>query len=361
MLIPPVKWSGAPNTCNGGYLDSDLRRPFALKRDDADSLGLMSPEVCGAANYLQEVTWRVNKGVLANVGKIPLPIEADEAECHSKMLRHGKASLSDEEREAAERAASKINLLSRQFAVADRFKNDEFYYPHVIDFRTRFYTLPDSLHWQEDDVARGLLRFSRAKTLGTAGQRALAIHLANTHGATAKKSFEERAQWVKDNEAAILAVADSGTVMNTPMEDAEDPWQFVAAAIEWAGLVRHVQAGGNPEKYQSALPVSRDAKSSGLQHYALLTRAREEARMVGLVDDTPVDLYSEIAAQAGGVPRATAKAVLVPFVYGGTEYSQRPKVLASLKELSPNKISELYQSAGDWLRARAKAFLKRCG
>ena len=48
----------------------------------------------------------------------------------------------------------------------------------------------------------------------------------------------------------------------------EDPWQFLAACIEFANALR----SGNPEDYVSHLPIHQDGTCNGLQHYSALGR-----------------------------------------------------------------------------------------
>jgi DNA-directed RNA polymerase len=74
--------------------------------------------------------------------------------------------------------------------------------------------------------------------------------------------------------------------------DAEDPFQFLAAAIELKQALAHP----DPRQYRSSVPVHMDGSCNGLQHYAALARDLHGGTAVNLVPaDRPQDVYTGIA------------------------------------------------------------------
>lgn len=74
--------------------------------------------------------------------------------------------------------------------------------------------------------------------------------------------------------------------------EAEDPFQFLAAAIELKQALAHP----DPRQYLSSVPVHMDGSCNGLQHYAALARDLHGGTAVNLVPaDRPQDVYTGIA------------------------------------------------------------------
>jgi hypothetical protein len=89
----------------------------------------------------------------------------------------------------------------------------------------------------------------------------------------------------------LLALGGSAAGRRRWME-AEDPFQFLAAAIELKQALAHP----DPRQYQSSVPVHMDGSCNGLQHYAALARDLHGGTAVNLVPaDRPQDVYTGIA------------------------------------------------------------------
>ena len=221
------------------------------------------------------------------------------------------------------------------------------YFPHNIDFRGRAYPIPPHLNHIGDDLSRGLLKFAEKKPLGASGLRWLKIHLANLAGFD-KGSFEERIQFVQDHMVDIYNSAEKPLEGNMWWTKADDPWQCLATCME----LRHALESGNPEGYESSLPVHQDGTCNGLQHYAALGGDTMGARQVNLdITDRPSDVYTHVADMVelkikqdietgnkyaemlqGKVSRKVVKQTVMTTVYGVTFVGAREQIERQLKD-----------------------------
>lgn len=259
---------------DGGRLRPELRTSFTRQRAaiEGERHKLAAPH-CDAINKLQKIAWRINPQILAAaLDEKPAPLNG----------------LSGDE---LKRAATKRALRRRELEVADAWSGVSLYLPHTIGANGRIYPDTECLSWVGDDLVRGILVFADKRPLGVEGMRWLTWHVATTFGGdVSKQSHEDRVVWAVLNEELIREAV---TKRQAP-EDAKDKWQFLAAAHEWVSALD----SGDPEAFESSLPVSLDAKNSGLQILAIMNRCPEEARLVGLTDVGPIDLYSIVAADA---------------------------------------------------------------
>lgn len=228
-----------------------------------------------------------------------------------------------------------------QLEIARAFRDQEFFFPHNIDFRGRAYPLPAYLNHMGADHVRGLLRFSKGRELGQRGLMWLKVHLANVYGFD-KASLQDRAAFAETN---LHHVVDSATM---PLQGdrwwltAEDPWQCLAACFE----LKAAMDLPDPTKYVSSLPVHQDGTCNGLQHYAALGGDTWGAEQVNLIPgDKPADVYSAVAdlvkksvdkdaslgnplakAMTGKVKRKIVKQTVMTNVYGVTFQGARQQV-----------------------------------
>lgn len=319
MVIPPRPWDVAKNLFRGGYLGKGQVRPYAIikgaRKRDADRLLQMNwGEILPAVNALQETPWRVNRTMIDALdwvfndlgdGRCDLPMP-EAAPLPPEPVGYADPEYPDHEaiRKAHNRACfethdSNRQMISKRIAVlytlhlAKKFTAfQRVYFPHNLDVRGRAYPLPAFLSPQGPDYAKGLLEFSNREPIEDDEQAAwLAVAGANAYG-NDKVSLQERADWVVDNEAWIIACG-KDFKSNREWMDASEPFQFLRFCIEWAG---YVEASENGETFYSRMACPVDATNSGLQHYSAMLRDEVGGRSVNLVPGLDrQDIYGDVA------------------------------------------------------------------
>lgn len=357
MVCPPRKWT---NPRNGGYLT--LKQKMVLKKGKnyhAELAQAEMPMVYAALNALQETQWQIN-GAIHRVmrdlwdtgggyGGIPL---ADDRAIPAKplgmaedpeLLRTWKQAAS-ETHNLNHREEGKRFGFAKKLDVADRFAEYEvIYFPHVMDWRGRIYSLPAYVHPQGDDSSKALLRFAKGKALGPDGAFWLAVHGANCAGVD-KVSFEERVQWVIENTEEIMAVA-VDPLANKFWLDQDSPWQFLAFCFEWLGYSMQ------GDDYVSHLPVGLDGSCNGLQNFSAALRDPIGGAATNLIpSDQPSDIYQIVADKSlltiaednrlnvkwadvwdHNVPRWVAKRPTMTMPYGSGRYGYRDQLVEEIK------------------------------
>lgn len=193
------------------------------------------------------------------------------------------------ERERVHSANAKFQgqreALFRKINMANDLKGETFWIPHCPDFRGRLYPQSQDLNFVNDDLSRGLIRFAEGKKLGERGHYWLAIRLANTYGMD-KLSFDDRVQWVIDNDPHIIDSAMNPLDGGRFWADADEPFQFLAACHEYYGWAQ------DREGFVSHLPINLDATASGLQHLAAWSRDPRAAEVVNMTSSAHrYDIY----------------------------------------------------------------------
>lgn len=315
-IIPPRPWT---SPFDGGYWTPRVRRLCLVKTYSRPYLEELAehdmPEVYDAINAMQHTAWAINTKVLevvrnlwnagSTLGAIPsandyplppkpefLAIEQPREEWTDEQVTQYKIW----KREATDvyTANAKLKSLRIQFvktlSVAELFEQEEeIYFPHQMDFRGRAYAVPLFLNPQGADLSKALLEFANAVAIEDEASAAwLAIHLCNSFG-NDKVPLDQRVQWVEDNEAMILAIAED-PYNNKQWTDADKPWQFLAACFEWAGF--KAEGWG----YLSTLACQMDGSCNGLQNFSAALRDPIGGKAVNLVPaEKPADIYQEVA------------------------------------------------------------------
>ena len=232
-----------------------------------------------------------------------------------------------------------------QLEIARSLKNEVFYFPHNVDFRGRAYPIPPYLNHMGADHCRGLLMFGFGKELGEPGLRWLKIHLANVFGYD-KASLQEREAFAGKHLEQIYESASNPLNGSRWWLTAEDPWQFLAAAME----LKSALDSPDPTKYVSNLPIHQDGTCNGLQHYAALGGDELGAKQVNLEPgDRPADVYSAVAnmvkqsidadrengdeyakALEGRITRKIVKQTVMTNVYGVTWVGAKAQIRRAL-------------------------------
>ncbi|KAI9851853.1 MAG: DNA-directed RNA polymerase [Thelocarpon superellum] len=238
-----------------------------------------------------------------------------------------------------------------QLEVARAFLDETFYFPHNVDFRGRAYPIPPYFNHMGADHCRGLLTFAEAKELGVSGLVWLKIHLANLYGCD-KASFQEREDFTMEHLADIYDSATHPLQGRRWWQQAEDPWQCLAACLE----LKAALDSPDPTRFRSSLTIHQDGTCNGLQHYAALGGDLWGAKQVNLEPgDRPSDVYTgvaelvkaQIAADAaqgdelakrldGRITRKVVKQTVMTNVYGVTFVGARAQVRRQLEELMPD-------------------------
>ncbi|KAJ6262007.1 hypothetical protein Dda_2808 [Drechslerella dactyloides] len=175
--------------------------------------------------------------------------------------------------------------------IARAFYNEEFYFPHNVDFRGRAYAMPPHLNHIGNDLCRGLLKFSEKKPLGESGLRWLKIHLANLCGFD-KASLKAREEWTEANLEKVFDSARKPLEVTRWWLQSEDPWQTLATCFE----LEEALTSPDPLAFESNMPVHQDGTCNGLQHYAALGGDVAGAKQVNLEPaEKPQDVYTGVA------------------------------------------------------------------
>jgi len=327
------------------------------------------PEVYDAVNALQKVPWRVNEFVwevfnyywtnglaVADIPAAnlqPLPNRPDDFKTNIVAKKQWKKQAHAIYNINA-RLGSKKTLYGKIHFIAKHYQHQDFWYPYKLDFRGRAYPIPAFLNPQGCPLAKGMLRFSEGKRISTDSARGwFYIHGANCWGVD-KVSFEDRLQWVEDNEENIIKVYED-PISNRWWEDADSPWEFLAWCEEFGKWKE------DPD-ILSYLPIGMDGTNNGLQIFSLLLKDPVGAASTNVSPaDKPRDIYQEIADIvtinlreetdekkqrlannwlafcSGKLPREATKRPVMVLPYGGTPYSIRLYVEDWYEEILYNK------------------------
>ena len=305
MVVPPKPWKG---TRGGGYWAKG-RKPVTFirvptKRALNRYRDVHMPEVYKAVNLAQATPWAINKKVLAVANAVMswtnVPIkEFPSTEREALPIKPGDIDTNEEALKAWKKAAAAVyrkdnarvsRRLSYEFSLeqANKFAEyDAIYFPYNLDWRGRVYAIP-AFNPQSNDMTKGILQAAQGEPIGEEGIQWLMIHGANTAGVD-KVDFNERKQWVKDNEQLILRCA-YDPLGNTEWMEMDSPFCFLAFCFEWAG----VKADG--PMHVSALPIAFDGSCSGIQHFSAMLRDERGGRAVNLLPSESVqDIYKLVS------------------------------------------------------------------
>lgn len=226
--------------------------------------------------------------------KIPHLIDPtpEELEAHKKRLvayyKHERARV------------SKVLRTNTSLGCAKKYsKYEKIYFPWNLDYRGRIYPMSPALNPQGDDTQKALLLFADPTPLSS--DEALKwFYIAGAGFAGLDKiPFDERIQWVLDNEDNILQSAASPLTYTWWDEVAgdESPMEFLSFCFEFERLrVYQSDHDGSAVGFKSGLPISFDGTCSGLQHFSMLLADEIGGKNVNLIpDETVHDIYQVVA------------------------------------------------------------------
>lgn len=383
MVCEPVEWT---NVDRGGYVTPKMQYSLIKTRGRKNYLEELKhhemPMVYTSINALQSTAWRINGTIMDTLrtvweralpyGKMPtreplvVPPNAPDGSSDEEIQRvkAAKAQVHDQN----------IRLMSKRIAMgtklwlADKFSSYEaIYFPHALDWRGRAYPVANYMHPQGDDTGKALLEFAEGKALGENGAYWLAVHGANCYGVD-KLAFDDRAQWVLDNEEEIIDSALrplDGNLFWTKTDEA--PWRFLAFCKEWAGYVM----SGRSESYVSRQPVAFDGSCNGLQHYSMMLRDEVGGKATNLIPaEKPSDIYSLVAAEAtrlvtldapsrpeakawvGKIVRKVAKQPTMTMPYGAGQFGYKEQIVSALRKMKEETGADHLAGVDDFTAAR---------
>ena len=297
----------------GGYrfLEEPLVRT-GIRKHTTGVPHAISDETLSALNYVQRVPWRINRRVYQvmmdaynsgyELGGLPYndAQAVPDPKPDEEWARMTVEEKTEWKRTISQIHASNAKLESQRQAFIGKagvarllLDEDQIWFPHFLDFRSRFYPMPSDLHPQGDDVAKSLLEFAEGKPLGERGFFWLCVRLANTFGQD-KLHLQERFDWCIENSELLFDCADNPLDGHRFWEEAEDPFQALATAFEFSEAL----LSENREEYVSHLPVNVDGSCNGLQHLSALGRDAVGARSTNVAaNEERQDIYLDVASK----------------------------------------------------------------
>jgi DNA-directed RNA polymerase len=347
MLIPPNDWS---NEQAGGYVLNEVMRGHDLVRRGQGGC-IQGEKPLEFLNRIQKVSYCLNPfivGVAEKLDELERPVGKFLPIVHYPLppkpvdIEENKEARKSYRREAAEvrnRQANEFRKSCRTrmtMEAVKRFKDkDKFYIPWSFDYRGRAYPIPAFLTPQDTDFGKSLLRSYEQSYMTPEAEDWLAFQVATTYGLD-KAPMQERLEWVKDNITFIKRVATDPIGYLPEWEQADEPWQFLAACEEYYHCVVVC------DRSHTGLFVATDATCSGLQILAGLARDKSTAQLVNVLPgDKPQDAYKVVAEQAKPyspksirpyMDRRTVKRVVMTVPYNAKPYSNRGYIKDALKE-----------------------------
>ena len=347
MLIEPNDWSH--DRCGGYLLNEVMRGHDMVRRGNPTCIQgekpleflnkiqkvsyCLNPFIVGVAEKLDELERPVGKFLpIVHYPLPPKPVDIAENEEARKSYRRQAAEVRN--KQANEFRKSCRTRMTME-AVA-RFKDrDKFYIPWSFDYRGRAYPIPAFLTPQDTDFGKSLLRSYEQSYMTPEAEDWLAFQVATTYGLD-KAPMQERLQWVQDNITFIKRVATDPIGYLSEWEEADEPWQFLAACEEYYHCVVVC------DRSHTGLFVATDATCSGLQILAGLARDRSTAQLVNVLPgNKPQDAYKVVAEQAKPyspksirphMDRKTVKRVVMTVPYNAKPFSNRGYIKDALKE-----------------------------
>lgn len=372
MMCPPIPWTSLEG---GGYLSHKRQFEFPLmalqrirrserQRIREEFTAEKMPKVFEAGNYLQATPFKLHIPALTAIrriweqggGVMGLPLKNKPTKpafpLGEDWIKEGAPQAELDQLVAWKREATKhytalkkwrghSRELSGFLKVACRH-DGPVWFPILMDKRGRWY-YNGTPNPQGSDMSKAVLQFDQRKALGSRGLFWLKVSIANCFGFD-KLRMHERAQWTDDNwEVIKRALAEPENHPDVFGEDVCDsPWCMYVAAYE----LNAAYESGNPETYETGIPVHMDATCSGLQHFSAMLRDDVGGKYVNLYDAEFVgpkqDIYSKVATNAleamkrdllsdnalirkyaefwiaTGISRKAAKHPVMTYVYGAT-------------------------------------------
>lgn len=330
-VVPPRDWK---TPFNGGFHTEAVASRVKFVKGRTEHVRKLTqkqmPKVYKAINFLQSVKWSINTDTLETAQEIlaknlglgmpsfapiitrdnkpacPLPLEFQHlrgeelrqaltpTQWDSFLAWKGDCSkLYTMETKRTSKASAVARMLNQ---ASDLAKFESIYFVYAMDSRGRVYVQSSGVSPQSDDLGKSLLRSTKGKTLDSSEALHWFLVLGGNLWGWDKKPFDVRVSHVLDEDFADM-VRDVATDPLTFRNwlSADEPWQFLAWAKEYASYLDAVDDGTSAE-FVTYLPVHQDGSCSGIQHYSAMLRDKTGAKAVNLMpSDSPQDIYGEVA------------------------------------------------------------------
>ena len=346
MLIPPRNWHVLQD---GGYYLNDLTRCHQFIRRSKHGL-IQGEKPYEFINKIQKVSYKLNPFIVKvakeleergiSVGKFRPVIEYEvppkpPEEASKDRWREWKTAAKNvhELRQNESRKSCRTRMTME---VVREFEDKEYYIPWSFDYRGRAYPIPNLLTPQDTDFGKSLILFSEGAKITKKGMDWIKFQLATTYGLD-KATMQERLEWIENGENRELV----HRVWSDPIgniadwENADEPWMFLAACVEWYELYYE-------HRDHTHLPVAVDATCSGLQILAGLAKDASTARMVNVLgSEKPQDAYATIASRSmEAIPerlrpywdRKATKRCVMTIPYNAKPFSNRSYIREAFKD-----------------------------
>ena len=374
MYIAPRPWLSSKSS---PYLHAKVKimRTYSQNQNDTLKTADLS-EVCELLTMLGKVPWKINQRVFdvvkegwerggnlpyvparQNIKVPPTPEDFRENPETRLIWRREKHKTNQKNQE---RYSLRCDFTLKKNTAEILEKEDEFYFPHNMDFRGRCYPIPPHLNHIGSDLSRGILQFAEGKPLGERGLYWLKVHLASLYGVN-KVSFADRVKFTDDHLNDIIDSAENPLDGNRWWLEGDDAWQALGCCFE----LRDAYRLKDPTKYVSHMPIHMDGSCNGLQHYAALGGDVDGGRSVNLLPaDTPQDVYTHVlnivkkqveedAAKGeylaqklvGNIVRKTIKQTVMTSVYGVTKIGARKQISGQLKDQGCISDEDLFKAS----------------
>ena len=346
MLIPPRNWNPLQD---GGYYLNELTRCHKLiRRTDH---GLIQGEIpYEFINKIQKVSYKLNPFIVKvakeleergiSVGKFrpviqheipPKPPEEASKEVWKSWKKEATIARNLQAAEVRKSCRTRMTM-----EVVREFEGKDYYIPWSFDYRGRAYPIPNLLTPQDTDFGKSLILFSEGAKITKKGMDWIKFQLATTYGLD-KATMQERLEWIEngENRELVHRVWSDPIANIADWENADEPWMFLAACVEWYELYYE-------HRDMTYLPVAVDATCSGLQILAGLAKDASTARMVNVIgSEKPQDAYATIASRSmEAIPdrlkphwdRKVTKRCVMTIPYNAKPFSNRSYIRDAFKE-----------------------------
>ena len=375
FVIPPKDWKTI--TSNVTHSNVWIRRFSMLKTRNKALIEELDGDPCmqktiDGINALQQTAFKINKriikiqrqcwesgqawGGIPAMNAIDMPPSPfpdvrtrDLNEDQQKVLwRHKKVCQGIHEKNTSN--ISKQVSFERSLQVAERFQVfPALHFIYQCDYRGRVYPISQFLSPQGSSVIKAQMVLANGAPIDTYEELTwLYHHAANVLGRD-KETISERVRIIEEMLPEIMAI-DADPLTNTSWNDADDPWQFLAACFEIAAF--HREGYG----FVSHISIALDATNSGLQIYSAMLRDSVGAAATNVSpSESPADVYRDVAeiterklteeAQCDseeavwakewldfGIDRKLTKTPTMTLVYSATLFSCRDYVRDELNE-----------------------------